>query len=319
MPRAILTRRFPPALVEQLTAAGIDITRHNGDEPMPRAGRLEFVCGADAIVTTINDRVDDGLLDAAGDSLKLVANFGVGYDNIDLDACRARGVLVSNTPGVLTDATADLAWTLILMAARRAVEGERMVRGGEWRGWAPTQLVGVDVTGATLGVVGAGRIGCAVARRAAGFHMTVLYAHPRNQPELDRIGAQHVDIDQLVAEADIISLHVPMRPETHHLISRERIAQMKRTAILINTARGPVVDEAALVDALRERRIFAAGLDVYENEPRLAPGLVELHNVALLPHLGSATEGTRTKMAEMVAANVIAALSGKPPLNPVTA
>lgn len=316
MPRAVLTRRFPAALDEALR--DVELDPHDSDEPLPRATLLARVARADALITTISDQVDAELLDAAGASLKIVANFGVGYDNIDLAACAARGVRVSNTPGVLTEATADIAWTLILMAARRAGQAERIVRAGQWRGWAPTQLLGVELHGATLGIVGAGRIGCAVARRAAGFKMPIQYAHPRSQSELDRAGAERVELDRLMANADVISLHVPMRPENHHMIDQARLSLMKSGAILINTARGPIVDEAALVDALRGCRIFAAGLDVYENEPRLSPGLVELDNVVLLPHLGSATEATRTRMAEMVAANVRAALEGREPPNRVT-
>jgi len=266
----------------------------------------------------LSERIDAAVLDAAGPSLKVVANFAVGFDNIDLEACRQRGVRVTNTPGVLTDATADLAWALILSTARRVVEGDRLVRSRRWSGWAPMQLLGLQLTGATLGVVGAGRIGTAVALRSQGFGMRVLYADSQVNRELEnKLAAQRVELHQLLAAADVVSLHVPLTPQSRHMIGAAELRLMKPTAILINTARGPVVDEAALVEALRERRIAGAGLDVYEHEPRLTPGLIDLPNVVLLPHLGSAATATRQKMSQMVAQNVIAVLRGEEPPNPV--
>jgi glyoxylate reductase len=228
---------------------------------------------------------------------------------------------VTNTPGVLTDATAEIAWTLLMMAARRGGEAERLVRGGTWAGWEPLQMLGVDVVGRTLGIVGAGRIGTRMARMAAGFDMRVIYNHRRPNKEMDDLGgaggARRVPLEELLREADFISLHVPLSDATRHLIGRKELALMKPTAVLINTARGPVVDEEALVEALREKRLFAAGLDVYEREPALHPGLFELENVVLLPHIGSATVSTRNRMAQMAAENLIAMLAGRKPATPV--
>ncbi len=247
--------------------------------------------------------------------MRVVANYAVGFNNIDLAAATRRGVLVTNTPGVLTEATADLAWSLILAVARHVSRAEALVRGGRWTGWAPLQFLGLDVHGATLAVVGAGRIGSAVALRGTGFRMRLLYVARRGNPELDRIGARRVDLDTALREADFLSLHVPLNGETHHMIGRSELDLMKPTACLINTSRGPVIDEAALVEALRSRRIAGAGLDVYENEPALTPGLVELDNVVCLPHLGSATGATRSRMAVMAASNILAALNGREPPN----
>ena len=316
--RVLLTRRMPPPAADMLRAAGLFVDQIDSDAPPTREEFLERVRGVAGLIPTLSDRIDAAVLDAAGPSLRVVANYAVGFDNVDIAACTERGVRVSNTPGVLTDATADLTWTLILAAARRVVEGDRLVRTAAWRGWAPTQLLGLQLSGATLGLLGAGRIGTAVGLRSAGFRMRVLYADPRVNRELEqKVAATRVELDQLVREADVLSLHIPMQPENHHLIGAAQLSAMKPTAILINTARGPIVDEAALVTALREGQIAAAGLDVYENEPRLAPGLTELPNVVLLPHLGSATTTTRQKMAQMAAENVIAVLTGRDPPNAV--
>jgi glyoxylate reductase len=317
--RVLITRRVPPPLAEMLQAAGLTVDLCDQDDPPSRETLLKRVPGAAGLVTMLSERVDAELLRASGPALRVVANFAVGFDNIDLAACKAAGVRVTNTPGVLTDATADLAWALILSAARRVVEGDKLVRSGQWTGWAPLQLLGLQLTGATLGIVGAGRIGTAVGLRSLGFRMRVLYADDRDNTELNRqVGAERVPLDQLLPAADVVSLHVPLTPQTRHLINTARLATMKPTAILINTSRGPVVDEAALVEALRSRRIAAAGLDVYEHEPRLTPGLADLPNVVLLPHLGSAATATRQKMSQMVAENVIAVLSGREPPNAVT-
>lgn len=316
--RVLITRRVPPPALELLRAAGFDATMLAQDEPPSRAALLEQVQGLAGLVTMMSERVDAELLAAAGPQLRVVANFAVGFDNIDLDACRAHGVRVTNTPGVLTNATADIAWTLILATARRAIEGDALVRTGQWAGWAPTQLLGLELHGATLGVIGAGRIGTAVAMRSRGFEMNVRYVARRPNEQLEReLGAQRVTLQELLSVADIISLHVPLTPATRHLIGAAELAAMKPTALLINTARGPVVDEAALVETLRQRRILGAGFDVYEQEPRLTPGLAELPNVVLLPHLGSGTTATRQRMSQMVAENVRAVLSGVEPPNPL--
>lgn len=318
--RVLLTRRMPPPAERMLAEAGHAVEHIDRDDPPPRDELLRRLRGVAAAITMLSDRIDAEALEAAGPQLKVVANYAVGFDNIDLTACRTRGVRVTNTPGVLTDATADLTWALILAAARRVVEGDRLVRSGQWRGWAPRQLLGLQLAGATLGILGAGRIGSAVARRAAGFRMRVLYTDREVNAALEaETGAQRVALERLLTESDVLSLHIPMAPEHHHLIGPEQLAAMKPGAILINTARGPIVDENALIAALRAGRLAAAGLDVYEHEPRLTPGLADLPNVVVLPHLGSATTATREKMSRMAAENVLAVLAGREPPNPVDA
>ena len=317
-PKVLITRRVPSPAVELLKLGGMMVDLVDQDDPPTREVLLSRVDGCAGLITMLSEKVDEALLDAAGPGLRVVANFAVGFDNIDLAACTARGVRATNTPGVLTDATADLAWTLILAAARRVVEGDQLVRAGRWTGWAPMQFLGLPLRGATLGIVGAGRIGTAVGLRAAGFGMEVQYVDAQVNGELEsRVGARRVELAALLAAADVLSLHVPLTQETRHLIGAEQLASMKRTAVLVNTARGPVVDEAALVAALRDGVIAAAGLDVYEHEPRLTPGLTALPNVVLLPHLGSANTATREKMSQMVAENVIAVLAGREPPNPL--
>jgi glyoxylate reductase len=309
---------MPPAAADVLTKAGLTVEVLETDVPPARAELLERARGCAGVITMLSDRVDTEFLDAVGPTLRIVANYAVGFDNIDRDACKQRGIRVSNTPGVLTEATADLAWTLILAAARNVAAGDRIVRSGQWRGWAPMQLLGLELNGATLGILGAGRIGTAVARRSVGFRMRVLYTDPRQNRALEKeLDAERVGMEQLVAESDVLSLHVPLTPEARHLIGAAQFKAMKPTAVLVNTARGPVVDEAALIEALRDGEIAAAGLDVYENEPQLTPGLTELPNVVLLPHLGSATTTTRGRMAAMTAENVVAVLAGREPPNAV--
>lgn len=316
--RVLITRRIPEPGLVRLRAAGVAIDYVDQDDPPSRAELLARAAGAASVIAMMSERIDAEFLDAAGPSLRVVANFAVGFDNIDVPACSARGVRATNTPGVLTDATADIAWTLILAAARHAIVGDRMVRSGHWKGWAPTQLLGLQLAGATLGVVGAGRIGTAVARRGVGFGMRVLYYARRDVPEIEQAaGAQRVDLDALLSESDVVSLHLPLTPQTRHLIDAPQLARMKPTAILINTARGPVVNEAAVVEVLRNRQIAAAGFDVYENEPKLTPGLAELDNAVLLPHLGSGTVATREKMSLMTAENILAVLAGREPPNPL--
>ncbi len=272
----------------------------------------------DAWVTFVTDRVDAERL-ATAPRMKIVANVAVGVDNIDLDACRARGVIVSNTPGVLTEATADIAFGLLLAACRRIAEGDRLIRANEWTGWSPSLLVGAPVHGATLGIVGFGRIGQAVARRARGFGMRVLYTQRlRLASDLERsLAATYAELDELLAGSDIVSLHCPLTPETRGLLSAERLSRMKRGSVLVNTSRGPVVDESALAVALEKGPLAAAGLDVYEDEPRVNPRLRERPNVVLTPHIASADRPTREAMARMAVDNVLAVLEGKAPLNPV--
>jgi glyoxylate reductase len=272
---------------------------------------------ADAVICTLADTITDALL-AAAPRLKIVANYAVGYNNIDVAAATRRGIVVTNTPDVLTDATADLTWALILAGARRVVEGDRWTRSGQWPGWAPTQMLGTDVTGKTLGIIGMGRIGRAVAQRAQGFRMPVLYASHR--PCSSPLGVStwiHRPLEEVLTRADFISLHVPLSDTTRHLMGSRELAMMKSTAFLINTSRGPVIDEAALLAALQQGRIAGAGLDVYEREPVITAGLETLPNVVLLPHLGSATQQVRIKMGMLCVENIAAVLGGRPPLNPV--
>jgi lactate dehydrogenase-like 2-hydroxyacid dehydrogenase len=278
------------------------------------------VAGAHALVTLLHDRVDGELLDAAGPQLRCVANVAVGYDNIDVAAARRRGVTVTNTPGVLTDATADLAIALILGVTRRLGEGERLLRTGTPWSWEMFFLLGRGLAGKTLGIIGLGAIGRATARRARAFGMEVAYAGRRRaaeEVERELGGARYLSLEELLGSADVVSIHCPLTPETHHLLNAERLTHMRPEAYLINTARGPIVDEAALVEALRAGGIAGAALDVFEHEPELHPGLRELDNVFLAPHLGSATIETRTAMAVLAARNVGAVLSGQRALTPV--
>jgi glyoxylate reductase len=289
---------------------------HRQDCPMERRAILESIGDKQGLLSMITDTVDSDLLDCAPE-LKIVANFGVGYNNIDVPAATRRGIMVTNTPGVLTDATADLTMALVLTVARRVVEGDRYTRQGRFRFWAPFHFLGHEITGKTLGIVGMGRIGRAVARRAAGFDMRVLY-HSRNplaEEEERKLSVHYAGLKTLLQEADFISLHTPLTPRTRHLIGSRELDWMKSDAFLINTARGAVVDEQALVEALKQRRIGGAGLDVYENEPRLTPGLECLDNVVLLPHVGSATVETRRRMAAMAVDNLLAGMQGRIPPN----
>ena len=273
---------------------------------------------AEALLCLLTEQVDRALLDRAP-RLRIVACATVGFEHVDVDACRERGITVTHTPDVLTDATADLTWALILATARGLPQAERSLRAGEFHGWGFWDYLGGDLQGATLGIFGMGRIGQAVARRAAPFGMRVRY-HSRTQLPTEtetELGARWAEWDELLETSDILSLHAPLTPETHHGLDRDALRRMKRGSYLINTARGALIDEAALTDALREGRLAGAGLDVYEHEPEVTPGLLELPNVVLLPHIGSATRGTRTEMAMLAARNVHAVLSGEPPLTPV--
>ena len=281
------------------------------DHPPSQADIMAGVRDAVAAICTLNERMDAAVLSAAP-SLRVIANYAVGYNNIDVETARQRGIVVTNTPDVLTNATADITWALILAVARRVVEGDQLVRKNQWAGWSPTQLLGVDLCGKTLGIIGMGRIGQAVARRAAGFEMNALYWTRSERPPSNANPAwQRVTFEDLLRQSDFLSLHLPLTPETKYLINDAALRLMKPTAFLINAARGPVVDEAALVKALREGRLAGAGFDVYEREPELSPGLRELHNVTLLPHLGSATTETRVRMGLMCVENVLAVLEGK--------
>ncbi len=311
-PIVAITRRLPG----ELEMPGVDL-RVGGEEAMTRADLLAFVRGASAIVSWVSERIDGEVLDAAGPGLRVVANYAVGYDNIDLDACRARGVIVTNTPHAVTEGTANLAIALMLAVARRVVEGDRFIRAGRWKGvLGPDDFLGLDVTGRTLLIVGAGRIGYATALRAQALGMRVAYvARSRHWSfELAPLAARRVELDEGLALADVVSIHTPLTSQTRHLIDARRLGLMKPRAILINTARGPIVDETALVRALKERRIWGAGLDVFEEEPRVHPELLELDNVVLTPHMGSGERRFREEMTRMALANVRAVLErGEPP------
>lgn len=310
-PLVYISRKIPAEAPEMLSAhCRVEI---NPDDRVLSGPELAEACReADGLLCLLTDRVDRRLLDRAS-RLKIVANCAVGYDNIDLEACTEKGIYVTNTPGVLTETTADLTWALLLAAARRVVEADAYVRRGEFTSWAPMLFLGREVSDRTLGIIGLGRIGKAVARRAKGFNMPVLYYSKKRKPagEEEALGVDYRPLEKLLAEADFVSLHVPLDASTRHLIGREQFKLMKPHAFLINTSRGPVVDEKALVEALRGEQLAGAGLDVYEDEPALAPGLARLNNVVLLPHVASATVETRTKMAVMAAENLLCALQGK--------
>ena len=318
MSRVVVTGRIPETALEKLRAEH-EVDAWSGPESIGREELLRRVAGADAVVSLLTERIDAELLDAAGPQLKVVANVAVGYDNIDVPACTERGIVATNTPGVLTEATADIALGLILAATRRLGEGERLIRSGQAWKWGMFFLLGSSLQGKTLGIVGMGGIGRATARRAKAFGMEIVY---QSRSEIDpaiaaELGARRVELDELLAISDVVSLHCPYGPATHHLIGAAQLASMKSSAYLVNTARGPIVDEAALSSALREAQIAGAGLDVFENEPSVHPGLLELENVALVPHLGSATVETRTAMAMLAADNTLAVLSDERPPAPI--
>jgi glyoxylate reductase len=317
-PKIVVTRRIPEPAVEILREAG-DVWVSPDDRPLEVSELHDAIAGADVVVTLLHDKVDDAFLDAAGDQLRAVCNVAVGFDNIDVPAATKRGVLVTNTPAVLTEATADLAMTLILAVTRRIGEGERLIRAREPWSWHMFMLLGTGLQGKTLGVVGMGAIGQSLARRAKAFGMEIVYSDARQAPpEVEQeLGARRVELDELLRTADVVSIHAPLMDETRHLINAETLGLMKDSAYLVNSARGPIVDEAALVDALKAGQIAGAGLDVYENEPETHPGLVELDNVVLLPHLGSATIETRTAMGVLAAENAVLALRGERPKTPV--
>jgi glyoxylate reductase len=318
-PRIVVAGRIPDA--------GLDVLRPHGhvwgwkhDEPIEIDELYERIAGADAVLTLLTTKVDRAFLEAAGPQLKVVSNVAVGYNNIDVAECRERGVIATNTPGVLTDATADIAMALILMVTRRLGEGERIVRSNQPWQWGMFMLLGTGLQGRRLGIVGMGAIGQALARRAVAFGMTVAYSNRRAVgPDVETsFDAERLSLDELLATSDVVSINCPYSSETHHLIGAEQLDLMRSSAYLINTARGPIVDESALVSALRSGAIAGAGLDVYEHEPQLEPGLAELDNAVLIPHLGSATIETRAAMASLAARNTIAVLIGQPPLTPIT-
>ena len=308
----LVTRKLPSSVIEKLSAVA-DVDLYTGDVTIPADELRARVAGKDALVCLLTDPIDRAIIDAAP-TLRVIANVAVGYNNIDVAHARSRGIIVTNTPDVLTESVADFTWALILAITRRLSEGERLVRRGEWKGWALDLLLGSELRGKQLGLVGVGRIGRAVAARAAAFGMTVAYTARR---ALEFPDAEPMPLDRLLISSDIVSLHVPLTPDTRHLIDKKALARMKRSAYLINTARGPVVDEAALAWALQHHLLAGAALDVYEQEPIVHPDLLTLENVLLVPHLASGTTETRTAMADLAAGNVVAVLSGRPPLTPV--
>jgi glyoxylate reductase len=319
-PPVLVTRRLPPGPMEAVRQR-CDVDLWEGDEAMPRDELLRRIAGKSGAITLLTDRVDAELLDAAGPALAVVANYAVGFDNVDVDECSRRGVLASNTPDVLTETTADTAWALMMAAARRVPEGDRFLRSRRPWIWGPEMMLGQDVHGKVLGIVGFGRIGQAVARRGTGFGMRTIYFDVVRPPvEVEgQVGAEYRDLDDLLSEADFISVHVALTPETRHLFGPDQFQTMKPTAVLVNTSRGPVIDEAALAKALGAGEIFAAGLDVFENEPEVNADLLTLDKAVVIPHLGSATVETRDAMGFLAVENLVNALEGRRPptlLNP---
>lgn len=315
-PRVYVTRRLPEPALDAIAAACDCRVWPETDVPVPRGELIRQVADVDGILALLTERIDGELLDAAP-RCRVVANMAVGYDNVDVAALTARRVLLTNTPGVLTETTADLTFALILATARRLIEADRFLREGRWKTWSPLLLAGQDVHGATLGIIGCGRIGAAVARRARGFQMKVLYFNRRRAPDLEaELGLEYCAMDDLLRRSDFVSILVPLSPETRHLIGARELSLMKPTAVLVNTARGAVVDEQALYEALRSKRIWGAGLDVFEVEP-VPPDhpLLGLDNVVALPHIGSASVATRTRMALLAVENLVSALSGRRPPN----
>jgi glyoxylate reductase len=303
-PPVLLTRRIPAAAFARLESA-CDVDLHDGSAPLAPDELKRRLAGKQGLICLLTDRIDGAVADAGLPSLKIVANIAVGYDNIDVPAVKSRGVAVTNTPDVLTEATAELTWALILALARRVAEGDRLIRRGGWTGWALDFMLGMELRGKQLGIVGRGRIGRAVAAKAPAFGMTAVFAK------------HDMSLDELLVTSDVISIHTPATADTRNLIDRRTLARMKRSALLVNTARGSIVDEEALVWALQERLIAGAALDVFQHEPAVHSGLLPLENVVLSPHLGSATRETRTAMADLAVRNVIEVLSGKSPLTPV--
>ena len=309
-PRVYITRMIPKEGIDLLEESClVDINPE--DRPLSREELIDAVRDRDGLVCLLTDRIDSQVMDAAP-RIRGFANFAVGFDNIDLKEATKRGIPVSNTPDVLTSATAEMAWALLFAAARRVIESDRIMRSGAWKGWGPLQFIGGDVTGKTLGIVGAGRIGTAMAVKSKGFHMPVLYTNESPNPTLEEIlGARKVTFEELLKESDFVSIHVPLLPSTHHLFDRSAFMRMKRTAYLINTSRGPVVHEAELVAALKEGLIAGAGLDVYEFEPKMAEGLASLDNVVCTAHTASATKSSRSGMSVKAARNLLAMLRGE--------
>ena len=315
--RVFITRGIPQEGIDILISGGVEVDVFPHDRQPTKEEIIEGVRDADALISLLTDSIDAEVIDA-GKNLKVIGNYAVGYNNIDVDYARKKGIVVVNTPGVLTDATADLTMALILAASRRVLEGDRFVREGKFRGWEPMLLLGLELNGAVLGIIGAGRIGQAVARRARAFGMKILYYSRTRKLEFEsEINAEFADLDTLLGRSDIISVHVPLTAETRHLLGRREFEIVKPGAIIVNTSRGEVIDESALIDALKSGRVSAAALDVFYNEPYVNPELISMRNVVLTPHIGSATRKTRVNMARMVCSDVLRVLRGEEPLNRV--
>ncbi len=317
--KVAITRRIPDAGIEILKQAGLEVAVSQKDGVLTREELKEFVKGADAILSLLTDKIDAEILEAAGPQLKIVANYAVGYDNINLKDCQAKNILVTNTPGVLTETVAEHAIGLLFAVSQQIPQADKFVRDGKFVGWAPMLFLGNNIRGKTLGVLGMGRIGFEVVRRMQdGFGMKIIYNDHRREEEPEKkFGITFVSIDELFKNSDFLSIHVPLSEETRHLVSEDKLRLMKKTAYLINTSRGAVIDEAALVKILQEKVIAGAALDVFENEPQLAEGLAGLDNVVLTPHIASASVETRSKMAEMASQNILAVFNGQTPPNPV--
>lgn len=316
MARVFVTRNLPGRALERL-GSDFAVAINEEDRVLTREELLARVPGIDGLLCLLTDTIDAAVMEAAGPGLKVIGNYAVGYNNIDLAEATRRGIVVTNTPGALTEATADMAWALLFAAARRVVEGDRLTRAGEFKGWGPSMLLGADIRRRTLGLIGLGRIGEAMVAPAHGFGMQVIYhdINRRRPEDEERLGVKYSPLPRLLAAADFVSVHVPLLPETRHLLDEQALRSMKSTAILVNTSRGPVLDEHALVKALQSGWIAGAGLDVYENEPCLAPGLADCARAVLAPHIASATRETRSRMAEMAVDDLMAALAGRRPEN----
>ncbi|SHE76417.1 glyoxylate reductase [Marinitoga hydrogenitolerans DSM 16785] len=319
MAKVAFTYEIPEIAEKKLTEAGFELWINKEDRTLSHEEIIELAKNYDALITLLSDNINKEIIEAGKGKLKIISNYAVGYNNIDVEAAKKAGIFVTNTPGVLSDATADLAWALLFAVARKIVESDKFVREGNFVGWRPKLFLGYDIKGKTLGIIGMGRIGKEMAKRAKGFEMKVLY-YKRNrlsENEEKNLGIEYADLKTLIKESDYISLHTPLTEETYHLLDEEEFSLMKPNTIIINTARGPVINEKVLIKYLKERKIAGAGLDVYEEEPKIPQELIELDNVVLTPHTGSATFETRDKMAEMVAENIITALKGEIPPNNV--
>jgi glyoxylate reductase len=315
--RVFITRDIPGIASDLLKSKNINVKIYRGDKPIPYGLLKKEVREVDGIISLLTDKLDEEMINSMK-RCKIVANYAVGYNNINVSYANSKGITVTNTPDVLTDSTADLAFTLILACSRRLIEGEAIMRMNKFKGWQPKLLLGIELNGKNFGIIGTGRIGTAVAKRAAGFGVNILYFNTKNNPLINSLGGKKVSLGFLLKNSDIITLHLPLNEKTFHLLNKKRLQLLKRTAVFVNTARGEIVEENELVHMLKNGRIFSAGFDVYENEPHINPELYKLRNVVLLPHLGSATEDSRGKMARLAAENVISVLSGNKAITPVS-